>query len=83
MRKRLKALLMWGDPSPRARRHRLFCLACALIILACAAYVAGYFIDQGRVRREGEADRAMYSPAPRTNAGAGTAGGGCAVADAE
>ena len=64
MRKRLKALLMWGDPSPRARRHRLFCLACALIILACAAYVASYYIDQRRVRREGEAYRAMYSPAP-------------------
>ena len=64
MRKRLKALLMWGDHSPRARRHQLFCLACALIILACAAYVASYYIDQGRVRREGEAYRAMYSPAP-------------------
>ena len=64
MLKRLKALLMWGDPSPRARRHRLFCLACALIMLACVAYVAGYFAEQSRVRREGEAYRAMYSPAP-------------------
>lgn len=64
MFKRLKALLMWGDRSPRARRHQLFCLACALIILGCAAYVIGYFADQHRVRREGEAYRAMYSPAP-------------------
>ena len=64
MLKRLKALLMWGDRSPRARRHQLFCLACALIILGCVAYVAGYFAEQSRVRREGEAYRAMYSPAP-------------------
>ena len=64
MLKRLKTLLMWGDRSPRARRHQLFCLACALIILGCVAYVAGYFAEQGRVRREGEVYRAMYSPAP-------------------
>ena len=38
MLKRLKTLLMWGDRSPRARRHQLFCLACALIILGCVAY---------------------------------------------
>ena len=64
MLKRLKALLMWGDPSPRARRHRLFCLACALIMLACIAYAASYFAEESRVRREGETYRAMYSPAP-------------------
>ena len=64
MLKRLKTLLMWGDRSPHARRHQLFCLACALIILGCVAYVAGYFAEQGRVRREGEVYRAMYSPAP-------------------
>ena len=64
MLKRLKTLLMWGDRSPRARRHQLFCLACALIILGCVAYVAGYFAEQSRVRREGEVYRAMYSPAP-------------------
>ena len=64
MLKRLKTLLMWGDRSPHARRHQLFCLACALIVLGCVAYVAGYFAEQGRVRREGEVYRAMYSPAP-------------------
>ena len=64
MLKRLKTLLMWGDRSPHARRHQLFCLACALIILGCVAYVAGYFAEQSRVRREGEVYRAMYSPAP-------------------
>ena len=64
MLKRLKTILMWGDRSPRARRHQLFCLACALIILGCVAYVAGYFAEQSRVRREGEVYRAMYSPAP-------------------
>ena len=64
MLKRLKTLLMWGDRSPNARRHQLFCLACALIILGCVAYVAGYFAEQSRVRREGEVYRAMYSPAP-------------------
>ena len=74
MRKRLKALLMWGDPSPRARRHRLFCLACALIMLACIAYAASYFAEESRVRREGETYRAMYSPAPLdTEAPAATA----------
>ena len=64
MLKRLKTLLMWGDRSPHARRHQLFCLACALIVLGCVAYVAGYFAEQSRVRREGEGYRAMYSPAP-------------------
>lgn len=64
MLKRLKTLLMWGDRSPHARRHQLFCLACALIILGCVAYVAGYFAEQSRVRREAEVYRAMYSPAP-------------------
>ena len=59
MLKRLKTLLMWGDRSPRARRHQLLCLACALIILGCVAYVAGYFAEQSRVRREGEVYRAM------------------------
>ena len=74
MLKRLKTLLMWGDRSPHARRHQLFCLACALIILGCVAYVAGYFAEQGRVRREGEVYRAMYSPAPlETEAPAATA----------
>ena len=74
MLKRLKALLMWGDPSPRARRHRLFCLACALIMLACIAYAASYFAEESRVRREGETYRAMYSPAPLdTEAPAATA----------
>ena len=74
MLKRLKALLMWGDPSPRARRHRLFCLACALIMLACIAYAASYFAEESRVRREGETYRAMYSPAPlKTEAPAATA----------
>ena len=74
MLKRLKTLLMWGDRSPRARRHQLFCLACALIILGCVAYVAGYFAEQSRVRREGEVYRAMYSPAPlETEAPAATA----------
>ena len=74
MLKRLKALLMWGDPSPRARRHRLFCLACALIMLACIAYAASYFAEESRVRREGEVYRAMYSPAPlETQALAATA----------
>ena len=74
MLKRLKALLMWGDPSPRARRHRLFCLACALIMLACIAYAASYFAEESRVRREGETYRAMYSPAPlETQAPAATA----------
>ena len=51
-----------GRPSPRARRHRLFCLACALIMLACIAYAASYFAEESRVRREGETYRAMYSP---------------------
>ena len=74
MLKRLKALLMWGDPSPRARRHRLFCLACALIMLACIAYAASYFAEESRVRQEGETYRAMYSPAPLdTEAPAATA----------
>ena len=74
MLKRLKTLLMWGDRSPHARRHQLFCLACALIILGCVAYVAGYFAEQSRVRREGEVYRAMYSPAPlETEAPAATA----------
>ena len=74
MLKRLKMLLMWGDRSPHARRHQLFCLACALIILGCVAYVAGYFAEQSRVRREGEVYRAMYSPAPlETEAPAATA----------
>lgn len=74
MLKRLKTLLMWGDRSPHARRHQLFCLACALIILGCVAYVAGYFAEQSRVRREGEVYRAMYSPAPlETQALAATA----------
>ena len=64
MLKRFKALLMWGDRSPKARQHRLFCLACALVIVACIAYVVYYFADQGRVRREGASYRALYSPAP-------------------
>lgn len=64
MFKRFKALLMWGDRSPKARQHRVFCLTCALAIVACAAYVVYYFADQGRVEREGTSYRAMYSPAP-------------------
>ena len=74
MLKRLKALLMWDDRSPKARQHRLFCLACALIMLACIAYAASYFAEESRVRREGETYRAMYSPAPLdTEAPAATA----------
>ena len=64
MLKRLKALLMWDDRSPKARQHRLFCLVCALAIVVCIVYVVYYFADQDRVRREGASYRALYSPAP-------------------
>ncbi len=64
MLKRLKALLMWDDRSPKGRQHRLFCLVCALAIVACIVYVVYYFADQDRVRREGASYRALYSPAP-------------------
>lgn len=64
MLKRLKALLMWDDRSPKGWQHRLFCLVCALAIVVCIVYVVYYFADQDRVRREGASYRALYSPAP-------------------
>lgn len=73
MFRRLKALLMWGDRSPRARQHRLFCLACVVLIALSAAYVIGYFADRARVREEGDAYRALYSPAPLATARAAAA----------
>lgn len=67
MLKRLKALLMWDDRSPKGRQHRLFCLVCALAIVVCIVYVVYYFADQDRVRREGASYRALYSPAAAGN----------------
>ncbi len=68
MFRHLKALLQWKNASPRARRYRLFCLVCVLLIAFCIAYVAYWYIDQGRIEAEGASYGAMYSPAPLTTA---------------
>ena len=70
MIRRLKALLRWGDRSPRARQHRLFCLACVVLIFLCAAYVINYYAQRESTRQRGEIYRAMYSPAPIATHGA-------------
>ncbi len=66
MFKHIKALLKWKDASPRARRYRLFCLACALLILICAAYIVYWYSNQNRIEADGISYSALYSPAPLT-----------------
>jgi len=64
MRNEWKALLKWGDKSPRARRHRMFLGACALVLLLSLIYVVFWYANRARVEDESLKYREMYSPAP-------------------